>query len=279
MNIGELLRKLRIARNFSQRKLARNITSQSSLASMEKMGNIPSSILFDLLDQLSIRPFEFFNFAQKDPIKPISMPKDEKEMTEEVNKQMGLYKKTGIWTHKINALCIRSIYCQAHGLPLLDSFQIATEVKKYLQQFDYWFINDVVIHTKMMFFFNSNFIKEHHQIVLHSIKISSLDQIQKRSYQTNYLNDVIMMTFKRRNWSGLDFYLNSYQNLLTSFPESLNDRIRLSIFNKLRELVVNYDETLYQNLLSEIQLFNTYGLNSVKKDLENFVNECLKEKT
>ncbi|BDR58029.1 helix-turn-helix domain-containing protein [Xylocopilactobacillus apicola] len=283
MNHGQLLKDLRIGRGITQQQLADGISSQAALSRMEASGNIPSDLLLKFLNRLDIYLIEFFMLAGEENV---TVPHTflnqrensifQKEKADELIKnEMELYRKTGFPKHKINALSLKAAYSKVHDLPLENSKEITNEIKNHLLQFNSWFINDIILYTNLLFIFDNEFIKTHHRTILRSLDRFFLGRAQKHNLQIHYANNSVLLAFERHNWADLDFYLDTYREFLTASPESLNDRIMYSIFTKLRDLVFEFDEARYQNLIAETQIFSTYGLDAAGVDIRNLIDDCL----
>ncbi|BDR55978.1 helix-turn-helix domain-containing protein [Xylocopilactobacillus apis] len=286
MNYGNLLKSLRISRGLSQQQLAADISSQTALSRMEKSGNIPTDVLLNFLDKLDIHPIEFFTLAAEDHVtdsqkflNQINKTRyDKKEMETFVKSEMELYQKNGILKHKINAMRSRAVYHKIHNLPLNDLKEIKETIQTYLMKFETWFINDVSLYTNLLFIFDNEFIKTHHQTILRSLNKFPLGQNQKHDYQINYANNAIILAFERNNLNSLDLYLETFNSFIKESPNSIYDRILYSIYTQLRDLMINFDQSRYNKLLAEIKIFELYELPNVTQDFTTFINDCLENK-
>lgn len=285
MNVGELLKKMRELRKVSQRQLCAGISSQAALSRMEKSGNIPANMLLAFLDRLDIQPIEFFALAEEHQtantrvfLDRLQEAKSSRQKANQlIKEETGLYQKTGILRHKINALVVSACYCKANKIPLKNNDVIAVMVKDYLLKLGNWFINDALLYVNVFFIFDNAFIKSNHLQVIRLLEQSPFDSAQKYTYQIDYANNVILLAFERKNLLDLAFYLANYQELLTNDFSSLSARICYSIFEQLYELMCDFSDKRYQNLLQELQNLKTNEAAGIVTKLTDFVNDCLKD--
>lgn len=285
MNVGILLKKMRELRKVSQRQLCAGISSQAALSRMEKSGNIPSNMLLAYLERLDIQPIEFFALAEEHQtantrvfLDRLQEAKSSRQKADQlIKEEIGLYHKTGILRHKINALAVWANYCKANKIPLKNNDAIAAVVKDYLLKLGNWFINDALLYVNVFFIFDNAFIKSNHLQVIQVLDTSPFDSAQKYTYQIDYANNVILLAFERKNLLDLAFYLANYQELLTNDFSSLSARICYSIFTQLYELMCDFSDKRYQNLLQELQNLKTNEAAGIVTKLTDFVNDCLKD--
>lgn len=280
VNIGQLLKKIRISRNFTQCQLCSGISSQAALSRMERSGNIPTKILIAFLERLNIELVDFLALAQAEQDENfqfffdnlVEAMNNRQKANQLISKEMQLYRNTGILRHKINALCVRLNYCKYNRKVIEDYELIITEIKKYLLSLEYWFINDILLYINIFFIFDNSFIKNNHQFVLKSLEKSHLDSSQKHFYLISYSNSVIFFMLEQKQIFDLDFYLNCYQELLNQNFNSIDEFIWYSIFKKLHNLIQNYNESDYQNFLLEIKNISAFGLESARIRIISLIN-------
>lgn len=267
MNHGELLKQLRNNRKMSQQELSADISSQAALSRMEVSGNIPSYILINYLQRLDIHPTEFFMMAENsDFIDSKSFGKkfrkalfDKDEMTELVTEKMTLYQETGILHHKIDAYRLQALFYFLRNLPLPNEDEITSTLREYLLSIDTWFISDVILYSQVLFLFDANFIRANHAKMLKSLDNLPFSSSWQYSNEMNYAELTTILAFRRRNWDDAAFYLKTCKTFLTNDSRSLGDRIYYSIYSKLLELRLNFDQAKYDTLVSEMNIIKTYG--------------------
>lgn len=285
MNIGNLLRELRLERKITQQQLADGISSQPALSRMENSDDLPVNLLLPFLAKLNIRPIEFFMLAKNEHvIKSQSFLQnkkrafyDKKIMEQLVRNEMNTYENTGLIKHKINAIRVRAVYCKIHNLPLEDEKEIAKQVKEYLLQFDSWVISDISLYIDLLFIFENELIRAFHRRVLKSLEELPMEPTYKHGRQISYATNAVMLAFERKNFTDLNIYLNTYHNFLTNDPNLIFEKIQYSIYTKLFDLIRNYNQDDHCRILKEIQIFKNYGLEETSDIATNLINEYLTE--
>lgn len=277
MHHGELLKKLRLSRGVTQRQLATGISSQAAVSRMEDSGNIPTFLLLKFLERLDIYPTEFFVFAGEnnilgalsfwDQIDDLAM--NPTQIAHLLERERKLYQETGLLKHKINALGYQAIYFKIKGQA--GDPKILKELKKYILNFDSWLIHDFMLYTSLLFLFDDELIRCHHQIVLKRLNEFPLGSTLRHRYRMAYTNRTVIQAFERKNLADVDLYLSTY----LAEASTLSERVYGKVYTQLLELMRDFKIELYDQLIHYLEMFQEHGLCGEHRKLITFIDGCL----
>lgn len=285
MNHGELLKELRTSKGMSQKELSEGISSQAALSRMEVSGNIPSYILIDYLQRLDVHPTEFFmitensdfidskDFSKKFTLALFNKPQMEKLYQEE----MAIYNNQHIPHRKLNAYRLKALYSFLHEEPLENCEEITRVLKNHLLNSQTWFISDVILYAQILFLFDRDFIRALHPKMIKSLEKLPFSASWQYTIAMTYAQITTNLAFRRDNMEDAAFYLKTFNLFMIEDSRSLAEKIYYSLYCKLLKLKLNFNKDDYQAMLTELEIFKTYGYDYDFNLMSRLINMTLKE--
>ncbi|MBM7708567.1 helix-turn-helix domain-containing protein [Enterococcus lemanii] len=203
MNDGNLIKKLRIERNITQKELAAGLCSRSTLARFENNnGNIQAYLLINILERMNITFEEYASYKSNNE-------RSKKEVLSEnfsnkvLNIQHGETYLQSLYQeyNQTNDLYYLHLYCQGRiilskvynkEINLANEFKI---IKKHLDNVDNWGFFELTMYTNSLYLFDyDQTIYQFDQVIAQINKFSN--SIKIKHLKIHFLVNSIILSFE-----------------------------------------------------------------------------------
>lgn len=273
---GSLIKKLRKERGMSQSQLASGISTRTTLSSFENNNSrIPSEILFAFLNRMNIFVQEY-TFYLNDSTKTekeyalqyfsenIYKAKDYEIQNRILNYQTK-YKDYNDFFFCCLSIELKLFLNKSHDKQVFDVQEDTTLIKNYLNGIQQWGHFEISLFSNCLYIFNSEYIRGTFNTLAKKTKI--LSQID--SYQNDlaiFVNNCILLSFERKEFQNVRFYISYLNNISKDSPRKLYDRLMYNFYLELlKELSIGKS-----TVMSTIMAFESLGFDEHANRLLEF---------
>lgn len=262
MEVHELLKKMRVDRGISQKKLADGIVSRESLARYENgQSNLPLLVFLELLERLNMNIDEFIFYLDGDRVSNKNMSL--KKMFRNLEQRNGaisyqLKKLAQELEHSDDLVVMRNYlvvktykwYEQIDGIKKLNKKDTSylERLSDYLEKIDEWGRFEMTTFASLLYLFETSYIKQRLKEVEKNV-MKKGDFEVFHSILSGIYNNVFLLMIEREELKLAKYYL-----------EKLFETRRRIIFQRETEIYHRF----YQLLLARIE-----G-EAVSKNLKDF---------
>ncbi|HEY4398956.1 MAG TPA: helix-turn-helix domain-containing protein [Lactobacillaceae bacterium] len=277
MELGELLKKLRVERNMSQRELSQGLLERSALSRVENgTSNISAETLLLLLGRLNVTAVEFFadldlaEYKQKRDYGRILLNSMRNEADYEKFQQdvRQKYEATNDFYYFMLAVNSELVYAKKHFLSF-DHFEKDIQIiKNYLDSVETWTSWELMTYTNIMYVFDNRYIENVHDYVLWGIERLPYKQSQRNVYRLNYANNALVLAVERGHYDYFERYLRALENSVNNATD-IYARMMIKFFENIYAYVHHGQQAQHMAEIQEvIQLFKAYDFQDEVDELE-----------
>jgi Rgg/GadR/MutR family transcriptional activator len=284
LEANQLLKKLRTERNFSQRKLAADISERSTLASFEQKGHrIAFDTLYKYLDRLNVTLEEFeyhLTNNQLNEKKQLSKQfhtayyqHDFDQLACLIEASKGLYQETQDFYYYLLYSQYYLILMKKGQIHTTDEIErIETSIKDYLSRIETWGKFEITIFVNLMFLFTDEYI------------LFQIEQLNKQEFYNNLLSLNYHIYSKLLTNAAFLFIdrkqIDQLEQILFYMTKNIpldNDRIRLMIryFEGISALFHGEIDSGKQTITRSLEVLRFLGQSAYANELSDLATSVL----